>query len=163
MYKIITVALLFVALTSIASVASAAPLDSTPTRLFIARIGLDASVVLEQVDSQGYVTTPTQPNTVGWFPSKWATLLDGHSDWQGRPGVFARLHAVSVGDTMYLWSVGQWHRYLIIKRAYYDSETNLAQLSGLTPETVLLITCAGQYQPARGTYDLRLVVYAIPG
>lgn len=89
-----------------------------------------------------------------------AVFLDGHLD-----GIFAKLHTVAVGQTLSVSYDGQVLQYRVAHSevvALNGIDMNRAlSVYGGASEGLNIMTCAGTYIPSAGTYDQRLVVYAV--
>ena len=89
-----------------------------------------------------------------------AVFLDGHVD-----GIFARLHQVAAGQTLSIDYNGQKYSYRVVytETVLLDGIDMTKALStyGGVSEGLNIMTCAGNYMPSHGTYDQRLVVYAV--
>jgi len=139
-------------------------------RLIIPKIGLNAQLVSVGLMSNGAIDVhPTLPawfnqssragSNTGRFP---ATFIDGH-----RQGIFSALGQLAVGDTITVsFAGGEEYTYTVVKtetRSLDDPNLMPDALSifGSATQGLNLMTCAGNYLPARSTYDLRLVIYAV--
>jgi sortase (surface protein transpeptidase) len=138
-------------------------------RLVIPRIGVDAAVDPVGRTANGDMDVPKRADEVGWYkfgPALGGTgsaVLDGHLDTKsGKPAVFWRLRELRVGDDVYVADqIGTRHRYRVEKTASYAyADIPLARLFGRSDGIYLnLITCAGSWSRAAGTYDKRVVIY----
>lgn len=102
----------------------------------------------------GYWTGSAQPGSTG------ATFLDGHVD-----GIFAHLHKLQPGQTFLVSYDGQVYHYKVVHTetvALDGIDMNRAlNPYGNSAEGLNIMTCAGRYIDAIGTYDHRFVVYAV--
>ncbi|OKH91191.1 class F sortase [Streptomyces uncialis] len=146
---------------------------SAPTRVDIPAIGVQAPVVRRGLDRAGAVAPPPfdQPGIVGWYGggtrpgAPGAALLVGHTDTDTRPAVFHRIGALRPGDTIRVVrtdaTVAEFtvedvetvdrHRF-DAARVYGPHERGRAELR--------LLTCAGTFDRASGTYSANTVVSA---
>lgn len=141
----------------------------TPTPAYdtvsIPSIGFSSRFVSVGVTATNAVDV--HPSLVGWWNgsarpgSDGAAFLDGHN-----PGVFSNLPAIKVGasitinyanDTSYTYKVV--HREVILL-VDVDMTKVLKPYNGAA-QGLNLMTCMGAYNPATGTTDQRLIVYAV--
>ena len=114
------------------------------------------------IGADGAIEVPA--SAIGMYNHGGAIFLDGHST-----GVFAGLSGVRVGDIVEftLNSVtSQYQVVNIVTYVYFDG-TNFDQsfmadsLFSGGANGLNMMTCAGAYLPAYGTYSHRLVVYSV--
>ncbi|GBD18960.1 hypothetical protein HRbin27_01461 [bacterium HR27] len=159
--------------TAVAAVVStAAPVDNRIVRLRIPAIGVDAPVVIKGLDGARRMEAPDRPEEVAWYdftalPGEGSNVvLAGHVDFTGvGPAVFWDLWRVRVGDIVELeLADGRIARYRVSGLETVEEATApVERIVGPTPmERLTLITCAGNYNPATGRYDQRLIVVAEP-
>ncbi|HWP61381.1 MAG TPA: class F sortase [Candidatus Paceibacterota bacterium] len=136
-----------------------------PSRLFIPSIGLNAPVLAVGVNAAGEMAVPSgKSNAVGWYAGgavpgqTGSAVLDAHVF-----AAFSHLSKVAPGSNLYV-TVGSRTLHFVVQKVKTYS------LNELSPQMLFaqndarrlnLITCAGSYVPALGTYDHRLVVYAV--
>jgi sortase (surface protein transpeptidase) len=141
------------------------PVEAAPTRsgnYLLIPGKVSASVVGVGLDSTGAIAVPAA--AIGMYSQGGAVFLDGHST-----GVFAGLSRVQIGDIAEFTLNSQTAKYQVVNIALYTyiSGDNIDQLfmydslysggaAGLN-----MMTCAGAYLPAYGTYSHRLVVFSI--
>ena len=140
-------------------------LPGVPVHLSIPAAGIEAPVVRVGTTAGGDMAVPSgTTNNVGWYErgtlpgNAGSAVLDAH--------VFAalkNLHKAEVGDDIYIeTATGRLHFVVeeVVTHALADVPRqklfNRADRSRLN-----LITCAGTYSAESGTYDHRLVVYAV--
>ncbi len=140
----------------------------TPVALYAPSIKLVAPVEpLGLVSGTNQIDTPTDVGRAGWFTKSarpsgseaGAVFIDGHT-----PGVFANLTALRPGDQLLL-ETADTTRYHYAVRAVVTAENSTIDLAALLrtyqgAPTLTLMTCAGVYQEAIGTYDHRTIVIA---
>jgi len=139
-----------------------------PTRLLVPSIKVDAAVEPVGMDTQGRMGTPSQSANVAWYRLGSApgdagdAVMAGHLDWTSGPAVFWYLGRVRKGDTISVARAdGSSVQFVAdaTSTVPYDSSTDsLFTKNG--PPALTLITCAGAWDRARGTYLQRLVVHA---
>ena len=142
-----------------------------PSALTIARLDVtDAPVVPVGVTEIGELDVP-DPRTVGWYrygasPGRPGSLvLAAHVDFNRVPGVFRRLTALMAGDEVSVTGAdGHVWRYVVTERTMYDKDA-------LPPDrvwardgepTLVLLTCGGQFNSQRRSFEQNIVVYARP-
>jgi hypothetical protein len=123
---------------------------------------VSATVVAVGLDGDGAVAVPS--SAIGMYNHGGATFLDGHST-----GVFAGLSRVRVGDIaeFTLNSVTSQYRVVNVVTYTYINGDNIDgsfmydSLYSGGSAGLNMMTCAGAYLPAYGTYSHRLVVFAV--
>lgn len=149
--------------------AQLASAHQTPIRegnnLSIESIGFRAPIVDVGTTSTNNIDVPAGMQVGRWTGSATpgspgAVFLDGHVD-----GVFARLHTLTVGQSISVSYGGQAYTYRaihkeVVQLAGIDMRRALSVM-GYATEGLNIMTCAGTYIPSMGTYDQRLVIYAV--
>ncbi len=155
--------------TVVTPVVSPATRAAMPTvqgdRLSMPSIGLVASIIPVGLTATNNIDVPAGKQVGRWTGAATpgmpgAVFLDGHVD-----GVFANLSRAAVGQTFSVVHAGQTFTYKIVHKevvplAGIDMNRALSTYGGAS-EGVNIMTCAGRYVPAIGTYDQRLVVYSV--
>lgn len=99
-----------------------------------------------------------------WFNGSGNVVLGGHSTYpDGRPGIFAGLYQLNLGDPVIVMVDGSERRYTVTEKqvVHYDDLTVAYPSSD---NKLTLITCdIPSYDPATQFYSERLVVIARPG
>jgi LPXTG-site transpeptidase (sortase) family protein len=141
-------------------------------RVRMPTIGVDAPVVVKGLDAQRRMEAPDRPDEVAWYdftalPGEGSNVvLAGHVDFAGvGPAVFWDLWRVSIGDPIELVLVdGRVLRYRVSgMETVEEARAPVERIVGPTAtERLTVITCAGNYNPATGRYDQRLIVIAEP-
>ncbi|MFN3336572.1 MAG: class F sortase [Thermomicrobium sp.] len=141
-------------------------------RIRIPAIGVDAPVVVKGLDAARRMMAPDSPGEVAWYdftalPGQGGNIvLAGHVDFVGvGPAVFWDLWRLRVGEVVELeLADGRVARYRVAGlETVEETRAPVERIVGPTPEERLtLITCAGNYNPATGRYDQRLIVTAVP-
>ncbi|MCA9334838.1 class F sortase [Candidatus Saccharibacteria bacterium] len=131
----------------------------------IPSIGLQAPVTKVGVTSTNAIDVPADVRVGHWIGSatpgaSGAVFLDGHVD-----GVFAHLHSVKKGQMISVTYGKKQFKYRIVhtETVLFEAVDMAKALSvyGGDVEGLNIMTCAGKYDTAIGTYDHRLVVYAV--
>ncbi|GHI01868.1 sortase [Streptomyces cellostaticus] len=144
---------------------------STPVRLLIPKIGVDAPFTALTIAASGHLEPPPAANTnlVGWYaegasPGETGTaIIAGHVDTVTSAAVFAGLDRLERGDRFSVDRADGHRADFVVddmetfakddfpsKRVYADTSR---------PE-VRLITCAGDYDHSVRDYTENLVVFA---
>ncbi|GAA0390509.1 hypothetical protein GCM10009530_47150 [Microbispora corallina] len=144
---------------------------SSPKRLIIRKLGINAPIVSVGTDKAGAIETPpiNNANLVGWYrggptPGEAGpAVMLGHKDTTTRSAVFSRLHELRYGDeievtrmdgTVAVFMVGgveQANKQTFPTNRVYGQAAN-AELR--------LITCGGAYNRTTGHYVDNVIVYA---
>lgn len=145
----------------------AAPVGN-PTSLVIPAIGVDAGplVSLGLTSTDEHEVPPVeQPEVAGWYepgpePGQVGpSIILGHVNGGGRPGVFAQLDQLEPGDAVH-----------VDDRTFRVTEVQRADKTAFPAERVYaeteqpelrLITCGGAFDSASGNYLDNVIVYAV--
>jgi sortase A len=142
-----------------------------PVHLLIPK--LEISVDIESVgkDKDGRMGVPVDENNAGWWsygaaPGQMgSTVLAGHVDRrEGGPGIFYRLDALSINDTLEVVDLnGKRYIYRVIgKEVYPDHLFPMKKVFGRSDRSYLnLVTCVGLFDQTEQNYQDRLVVYSV--
>ncbi|WP_218829242.1 class F sortase [Rhodococcus sp. 06-418-5] len=147
---------------------SSAP-GSPPARLEIGAIGVDSDVMGLGLRPDGSMEVPA-----GGFPAGWYTgspvpgqlgpsIVAGHVDWGGSPGVFYRLRDLELGDDVTVVSQdGGTVRFVVSAVEQYpkDAFPTDKVYGDIDHPGLRLITCGGQFDSDISSYDDNIVVYA---
>jgi Sortase domain len=142
-----------------------------PVGLSIAKIGLKAKEVRSVgLEPDGQLEIPNEKE-IGWYRYGQApgeigsTVLAAHVSWNGSLGPFADLATIEPGDRINVQlSDGGSRTYEAVERNQY----NKGELPGeriwtrTGNETLVLITCGGEFNPAIKRYYDNIVIYAVP-
>ena len=149
---------------------TAAPVPRVPpTGIEIDSLGLEGYVRPVGLEEDGAMEVPPVTE-VGWYEygatpgAPGATVLVAHVWWGDRPGPFHKLGAAEPGATIEVdVAAGDTRSYQIIERTMYDKDALPSDLWRKTgPETLVLITCGGDFDTSSRRYEQNIVVYAIP-
>lgn len=153
-----------------ANSASKEPLSSNALSLMantlsIPSLGLSAPLIDVGLTSEGAIAVPDGMQVGRWNGSSkpgmpGLTFLDGHT-----PGALSGLSGISVNQIFNVHYSGQDLRYKVVfietvPLANVDMSKSLRVYGGAT-EGINLMTCAGVYENALGTYNQRLIVYSV--
>lgn len=144
-------------------------LESSPVRLRIPAVGIDAPVVKVGLREDGFMDIPGTAEEVGWFEPGYIpgalgnAVMAGHLDTEsGKGAVFWDLRRLKNGDIVEVEREdGSLKRFTVTHRATYNAnEAPLNELFGsATGAHLNLITCNGAWRDDVQTYDRRLIVY----
>lgn len=152
----------------VAAESSSAP-GSPPARLEIGAIGVDSDVMGLGLRPDGSMEVPA-----GGFPAGWYTgspvpgqlgpsIVAGHVDWGGSPGVFYRLRELEQGDDVtVVGQDGNTVRFVVSAVEQYpkDAFPTDKVYGDIDHPGLRLITCGGQFDSDISSYDDNIVVYA---
>ncbi|WP_373311432.1 class F sortase [Kitasatospora indigofera] len=145
--------------------------QAPPVRIRISRIGVDSALTDLQVQGDGHLGTPDDPQVAGWWSQGPApggpgtAVIVGHVDSLAGPAVFAGLSALRPGDTISVDAAdGSTSTFTVqALRSYAKDEFPDDTVFGETPGPSLrLITCGGAYDRNSQEYLSNLVVFAAP-
>lgn len=144
---------------------------SSPVRLIIPTIGVNAALERVEITAASNLSTPTgHPwDDAGWYDlgiqpgERGSAVIDGHLDRPGGfPAVFWNLRNLHNGDQVnVVESQGKTLHFRVIQVAYYPFQTAPLQniFGNDNGRSLNLITCAGDWIPDQHQTTLRLVVY----
>ncbi|GAA2865402.1 hypothetical protein GCM10010517_24740 [Streptosporangium fragile] len=144
---------------------------STPVRLVIERLGVNAPIRSVGLDKHGAIEVPPvgNPNLVGWYRSgptageAGPAIMLGHKDTRLGSAVFSRLDEIRNGDVI------EVHRKDGIIAVFTVGGLEQAEKSVFPTQRVYgesanpqlhLITCGGTYDRTTGHYTDNVIVYA---
>jgi hypothetical protein len=141
-----------------------------PTGLTIDDIYVDDPVRPVGLEPDGQLESPGA-DEIGWYRygaapgHPGATVLAAHVTWNGEYGPFLNLGDLDPGDEVTVaLEDGSERIYEVIERTMYDKDglprDRIWRNSG--DETLVLITCGGDFNPEINRYLQNIVVYAVP-
>jgi hypothetical protein len=140
-----------------------------PVRLVIPAIGVATGLVRLGLEQGGAMQVPGDFGRAGWFAGGPApgeagpAVIAGHVDSRTGPAVFYRLRELRPGQTVLVERAdGTRLRFVVEQgRSYPKAGFPTAAVFGPVSSAELrLITCAGDFDRARGSYRDNLVVFA---
>jgi hypothetical protein len=152
------------------------PLDASrmerlpPVSITYERLRIDDVISPVGLDEDGELEVPDETE-VGWWKFgsapglPGATVMAAHVSWNDRSGPFHQLGNAEIGDRLDVDTGDGFIRtYQVVERALYGKEELPAERIWRTvgPETLVLITCGGSFNPQINRYRDNIVVYAIP-
>ena len=150
--------------------AAAVPVaSSVPVRIQIPSIGVDSDLMGLGLQSDGTMEVPQ-----GGFPGGWYTgsptpgelgpsIIAGHVDWGGSPGVFYRLRELASGDSITVTREDGSVTVFVATdiRQYPKAEFPTQTVYGDIDHAGLrLITCGGAFDSSASSYDDNIIAYA---
>lgn len=144
---------------------------STPVRLVVKRLGINAPISSVGLDGQGAIEVPpvADPNLVGWYRSgptpgeAGPAIILGHKDTRSGSAVFSRLDEIRNGDVIEVrrkdgiiavFTVGGLEQ---AEKSVFPTQ----RVYGESPNPQLhLITCGGTYNRTTGHYTDNVIAYA---
>ena len=141
-----------------------------PVGLRIDEIFVDDPVRAVGLEDDGELEVPGATE-IGWYrygaaPGRpGATVLAAHVTWNGDYGPFLNLGDLAPGDRVSVGlEDGTERTYEVIERTMYDKDELPRERIWRTTgdETLVLITCGGDFNPDIRRYRQNIVVYAVP-
>ncbi len=142
---------------------------AAPVRLTVPAIGVDTALPGIGVDDAGALVPPADPSLAGWFtagPAPGATgpaVVAGHVDDRSGPAVFFRLEELTPGDLVTVARAdGTTVRFAVTRVTSYPKRAfGTTEVYGPTTGPELrLITCGGDFDRSRRSYEDNVVVFA---
>lgn len=141
-----------------------------PAQLRFDDVGVDEQIRPVGLQADGELQVPGA-DEIGWwhlgsapgFPG--ATVLAAHVSWNGSIGPFNRLGDAEIGERLEIETAeGATRTYQVVERAMYRKDELPADRIWRTAgsETLVLITCGGDFNPDIRRYRHNIVVYATP-
>lgn len=153
-------------------VPAAASQPVVPATLELPARGITAPVESVGTGPDGGMVIPEQVRNVGWWSpgvlpggAAGSAVIAGHVDSRTHGvGVLAVLPELTVGEPVAVRGAdGRAATYRVTaRREYgkYDLPSEVFRRDG--PPQLVLITCGGAFDPATGSYESNIVVYAVP-
>lgn len=143
-----------------------------PRFIKISKLGVKARVTRQGVDKTGALKAPGNVHNAGWYENSskpgegGAVLLDGHVAGPTQHGVFYDIKNLVAGDLLEIErGDGTIFTYKVVKSktaAVDKVDMSDALLSAVPGKAGLnLITCTGKYNAQKGSYDQRIIVFAV--
>ena len=144
-------------------------LVGSPTRVRIPAIGVDSSLEDLTLGANGRLNAPVTYEQAGWYSDgvlpgeAGAAVIAGHVDSVSGPAVFYRLNELAAGDSITVLRGDVWVTFRVINVEQYPKDQfPTERVYRPTPDAELrLITCGGQFNPGRLSYQDNIVVYAV--
>lgn len=152
------------------SESAASATTATPTRVGIPAIGVDAPLEVLSVDADNALQPPVGWEAAGWYDrsplpgERGPSVIAGHLVAPDGPAVFVDLGLLRPGDQVTVERSDGSSATFAVDRTLSAERTDsfpTAEIYGPTPDAQLrLITCDGEYDPARGHWTRNMVVFA---
>ncbi|MFC4530317.1 class F sortase [Sphaerisporangium dianthi] len=144
---------------------------STPKRLIVKKLGINAPIQSVGLDKKGAIQTPSinNPNLVGWYRygptagQAGPAVMLGHKDTVTRSAVFARLRELQYGDTVEVVRMdGTVAVFTVggVEQAAKETFPTNRVYGNADAAELRLITCGGSYNHITGHYVDNVIVYA---
>ncbi len=158
---------------AVAVAAQAPAAAGSPTHVRLARLGIDAEIYGADIDTRlGILDVPQNIDRVGWWrdgaapgASTGTILLAGHVDSAKRgAGAFYALKGARRGDTITVRSEGGTTRsYRVTSlRRVRKAALPAGIFTRRGERRLVLVTCGGPFDAARGRYRDNVIVTAVP-
>ncbi len=141
-----------------------------PLHLRFDDVNVDEEIRPVGIEDDGELEIPDE-DEIGWWEHgsapglPGATVLAAHVSWNRTIGPFNRLGHAEIGERLEVDAGdGTTRVYQVVERTMYPKdelpEWRIWRTTG--PETLVLITCGGSYNPSIRRYRDNIVVYAVP-
>lgn len=145
--------------------------EVVPETLDIPGLGVHQSLLELGVTSSGELEVPSMADAdqPGWYKHSVApgeqgpAVIAGHVDTRTGPAVFFDLRSMQVGDSVEVTrSDGMTAVFEVTKVRSHDKDAfpTDAVYGPVKGEELRLITCGGDFQPEKGSYEQNLIVFA---
>jgi len=142
--------------------------DTTPARLAIPAIGVDAKIEAHGLDSDRNIATAGDYRDVAWYDlgprpgEPGNAIVNGHVNWWTGDAVFTNLSRLRAGDVIRVTRKdGELVSFKVTGKQLVDANARLASLfAPSTRPTLTLITCSGIWNPFTQSDTQRLLVSA---
>jgi LPXTG-site transpeptidase (sortase) family protein len=149
----------------LAAVQGAGP--AKEAHLIIPKIGVNAAIKDMGIASDGTMAVPDNTVDVGWFslgtrPGQTGSAVIGaHNELSSKPGVFAHLNKLKVGDTLSVVNADGTSISFKVRqiRTYNATDTNSGIFQSASGTHLNLVTCSGAWNPVTKTHTTRLVIF----
>jgi LPXTG-site transpeptidase (sortase) family protein len=145
------------------------PPPNRGTMLSLPTVNVYVGITTFPLDGESWAIDPWEKRAghlegTAWFDSIGNIVLGGHSSYpNGRPGIFAGLYQLNIGDPIIVSVNGGERRYVVTSK-YTVRYDDLAVAYPTADSRLTLITCdLPSYDSTSQTYTERLVVVAVPG
>lgn len=143
---------------------------STPVRLSIPKLRINAPVIPVGMDANGLMEVPKTAEEVAWYKPGTApgengsAVLAGHYDWTNGPAVFYSLGGLENGDMIIVTDEhGQSWQFTVDEKSSYPAQEFPVEkvFTASTMPRINLVTCDGIFNTNTQTYPNRIVISAI--
>ncbi|WP_167133684.1 sortase domain-containing protein [Arthrobacter sedimenti] len=143
---------------------------AAPVRISIPAIGVDAPLEVLSLNAEDSLEPPVAWDAAGWYDrsplpgERGPSVIAGHLVAPDGPAVFVDLGALGPGDQVTVTQADGSIDTFAVDRTISAERTDsfpTEEIYGPTPDAQLrLITCDGEYDPARGHWTRNMVVFA---
>jgi len=143
--------------------------SSTPRRLSIPTLDVDAPLVPLELLRDGSMEVPQDAEVAGWYApgpqpgEAGPAVIAGHVDSRTGPGVFVGLSELLVGDNVTVENrAGQQVVFRVVSIEQHPKSALPVQRiwANTTEPTLRLVTCGGRFNQSTGHYSDNVVVFA---
>lgn len=143
----------------------------SPRRLSIPQLGIDTGVDATGLTDDRNLEVPPDASRVGWYRGfsepgdRGVSVLLGHVDSRDGEGVFFALPQLEPGDRITVErGDGRTVAYEVDRLDWYAKHEfpTFEVYTSERDEVLRLITCGGEFDPTRRTYEENVVVTAVP-
>src|SRR3989344_6970324 len=143
--------------------------SSTPSRISIPSLDIDAKVQKVGVKADGNMATPSNFSDVAWYkhgtvPGQLGSaVISGHVDnGLALAGVFKHLPEIQIGDDVFIEQQDGSKLHFVVEaiESYPYKDAPVEKIFAQNDAARLnLVTCEGNWVKSEKTYDRRLVVF----
>ncbi|MBM7413859.1 MULTISPECIES: class F sortase [Nocardiaceae] len=150
-------------------VSEAAAVSSPPVRIDVPAISVSSGLMGLGLQQDGTMEVPPGAFPAGWYTGSpipgalGPSVIAGHVDWDGAPGVFSRLGDLAADDDVIVTlQDGTISRFRVTQvEQYPKAEFPTTTVYGdIDHPGLRLITCGGRFDSGAASYDDNIVVYA---
>jgi LPXTG-site transpeptidase (sortase) family protein len=144
--------------------------DTAPVRIGIPAINVDAPLEILSLDATNSLQPPVAWDAAGWYDrspipgERGPSVIAGHLTAPDGPAVFIDLGALTPGDLVTVTQADGSTDTFTVDRTISAERSDTfptKEIYGPTPDAQLrLITCDGEYDPARGHWTRNMIVFA---
>ena len=142
--------------------------DTTPVRLVIPSIKVDATIESRGLDAQRNIDTPRDFRNVAWYNAgpkpgqPGNAIINGHVNWWTGDAVFTHLSRLRAGDEVRVVRAdGSVAVFKVADKHVVEANARPASLfAPSSSATLTLITCSGVWNPLTQSDTQRLLVRA---
>ena len=154
---------------AVAPVGAAPAAPSTPVRIEIPSIGVDSDLIGLGLQSDGTMEVPSRGFPGGWYTGSptpgelGPSIIAGHVDWNGSPGVFYDLKNMSDGDTIAITREDGSRAVFVatdVQRYPKSTFPTDTVYGDIDHAGLRLITCGGAYDAGASSYDDNVIAFA---
>jgi sortase (surface protein transpeptidase) len=142
---------------------------STPVRLRIPAIAVDAVLMDLGLHGDGTMEVPPDGIRAGWYTGaptpgeRGPAVIAGHVDWGGHPAVFNRLHTLGPDDQIIVTREdGTAATFRVTRLEQFPKNAFASEkvYGNIDHAGLRLITCGGSFDPQLHSYEDNVVVFA---